>query len=79
MMPNWPRAPRSANVCFAFKIVLRLLHVLTKENDALPAEMIGQQRDQSAGEVVVIDLNQGPVDYAVLLQEIFAADSVEVW
>ncbi len=57
----------------------RILHIVTKENDPLASEIIRQQRDQAAGDIVVIDLNQPPVDYGLLLQEIFAADSVEVW
>jgi hypothetical protein len=59
--------------------VNRVLHILTKENDPLAVEVIRLQREQAAGEIVVVDLTQAPPEYAFLLQKIFDANSVEVW
>ncbi len=58
----------------------RVLHILTRENDPLPEGIIGAQ--ETAGhETRVIDLTEVDPngDYSILLEEIFAADSVEVW
>jgi hypothetical protein len=57
----------------------RMLHVITRPEDALAGEMIAAQQKDTALEIRVIDLSQGAGDYAVLLEEIFRADSVEVW
>ena len=57
----------------------KLLHILTRESDALANEMISRQRAGASCEVETVDLTTGPADYADLLQKIFSADSVAVW
>ena len=62
----------------------KLLHILTRERDSLAIELIERQRaqagQQSAETVgVVVDLTQPDPDYAALLEQIFAADSIAVW
>ncbi len=56
-----------------------LLHILTIPEDALAAQMIPIQREQAGHEVKVVDLTKPDADYRALLEEIFAADSVQVW
>ena len=58
----------------------RVIHILTRENDPLPASIVAAQ--ETAGhETRVIDLTEvdSNGDYSILLEEIFAADSVQVW
>jgi hypothetical protein len=58
----------------------RIIHILTRENDPLPASIIAAQ--ETAGhETRIIDLTEVDPngDYSILLEEIFAADSVQVW
>ena len=58
----------------------RIIHILTRENDPLPASIIAVQ--ETAGhETRIIDLTEVDPngDYSILLEEIFAADSVQVW
>jgi hypothetical protein len=57
----------------------RILHILTNEADAVAGRLISEQRAQADLEVAVADLTVTAPDYAGLLQEIFAADSVTVW
>jgi hypothetical protein len=57
----------------------RILHILTNENDAVAGRLISEQRAQADTEVAIADLTVAAPDYAGLLQEIFAADSVTVW
>ena len=56
-----------------------LLHILTRENDPLAAEISSRHRAEPECRVEVADLTQPPPDYAALLEKIFAADSVQVW
>lgn len=58
----------------------RILHILTKPDDALPVE-ISELQAQMGHEVSVIDLSQVEpgADYRVLLDAIFQADNVSVW
>lgn len=56
-----------------------ILHILTEPEDSLAQEIISRQRDQTDTLVEVVDLTQGHPDYALLLEKIFAADSVQVW
>lgn len=56
-----------------------LLHILTIPADALAARMIPIQREQADHKVKVVDLTRPDADYRALLEEIFAADSVQVW
>ena len=58
----------------------RVFHMITRESDPLAAEVIAAQ--ETAGhETRVVDLTQVDPngDYSVLLEEIFEADSVQVW
>ena len=56
-----------------------VLHILTQPDDTLAQEIIARQREHSDQEVNVVDLTAAEPDYARLIQEIFAADSVAVW
>jgi len=55
------------------------LHILTQPDDTLAQQVISGQRNQPGQEVNVVDLTAAEPDYAKLIQEIFAADSVAVW
>ena len=57
----------------------KILHILTKEQDALAERIISLQAEQSSHEVKRVNLTQPAPDYRLLLEEIFAADSIEVW
>ena len=57
----------------------RILHVLTKENDALASEMIARQQQDPELRVETADLTREQADYPALLQKIFDADAVAVW
>jgi hypothetical protein len=59
--------------------VKRILHILTNENDAVADRLISEQQGQTGHEVVTANLTAATPDYAQLLEEIFAADSVAVW
>ena len=56
-----------------------VLHILTTPTDALAEEVIAAQRHLPNHEVKVVDWTNSETDCVVLLQEIFRADSVEVW
>jgi hypothetical protein len=56
-----------------------VLHIITRPNDALAADVIRRQREQEGLHVKVIDLTATEPDYRALLREIFRAGSVEVW
>jgi hypothetical protein len=56
----------------------KLLHILTRPDDALAAEIIVRQQGNGENNVVVMDLT-APADYKELLENIFAADSVQAW
>ena len=61
-------------------IMARVIHILTREGDLLPVSVIAAQ--ETAGhETRVIDLTEVDPngDYSILLEEIYAADSVHVW
>ena len=55
------------------------LHILTRPDDRLARQIIDRQREQADQEVHVVDLTAAKPDYARLLQEIFASDTVAVW
>lgn len=57
----------------------RVLHILTRPSDLLVREMIARQQTSAENAVVVADLTQGRPDYAQLLEEVLAADSVQCW
>ena len=56
-----------------------VLHIVTRANDALAAAIIATQQKRPEARVKVVDLTAPEPDYAKLLEEIFAADSVAVW
>jgi len=56
-----------------------ILHILTRDEDALAQELITQQRTLPETKVEVVELTTPAPDYDALLEKIFAADSVEVW
>ena len=56
-----------------------VLHLLTRPNDSLAAEVITLQKAAPELELRVVDLTGAEPDYAKVLEEIFKADSVEVW
>jgi hypothetical protein len=55
------------------------LHILTKPDDTLARTVLDQLRERQDQVINVIDLTVAEPDYARLIQEIFAADSVAVW
>ena len=56
-----------------------VLHLVTRMDDALVAQVLAAQRRQPELEVREVNLTAPGPDYEDLLQEIFAADSVTVW
>ena len=56
-----------------------VLHLVTRMDDALAAQVIAAQRRQPELEVREVNLTAPAPDYENLLGEIFAADSVSVW
>ena len=56
-----------------------VLHILTQPDETLAREVIARQREQQDQEDNDVDLTAAEPDYARLIQEIFAADSVAVW
>ena len=57
----------------------KTLHILTRPDDAMAAQVIAIQRQRADLAVSVVDLTQPEPDYRALLREIFAAESVAVW
>ena len=57
----------------------RILHILTRADDSLAEDVIRLQRESSADRVETKDLSQEDVDYRSLLEDIFEADSIQVW
>jgi len=56
-----------------------VLHILTTPDDPLAQTVSAAQSAQPENHVHVADLTQPEPDYARLLEEIFAADSIAVW
>jgi hypothetical protein len=56
-----------------------ILHILTRTEDELAQELIAKQRALPETKVEVVELIAPAPDYEVLIEKIFAADSVEVW
>ena len=56
-----------------------VLHILTRPEDTLAQQVISGQRNQPGQEVNIVDLTAAEPDYAKLVLDIFAADSVAVW
>lgn len=57
----------------------RILHVLTRPEDALSAELRALEAALPDAQVEVVDLTGESPDYAALVERIFAADSVVSW
>lgn len=57
----------------------RLLHILTRPADAQAAAVIEAQKQLPENEVIVVDLTGPAPDYARLVEEVFAADSIASW
>ena len=57
----------------------QVLHILTKTNDTLAAQVISKQKEVTDVQVEVIDLAQARPDYKAIVEKIFAADSIQVW
>jgi len=57
----------------------RILHILTRTNDSLSRQIISTQRREPDQQVEIADLTISTPDYQQLLNEIFRADSIEVW
>ena len=57
----------------------KVLIIVTQQNDPLLEAVTAQQQYLPEHEVKVVDLTAGEPDFRVLLEAIFAADSVQVW
>ena len=57
----------------------RILHILTRTNDSLSRQIISTQRREPDQQIEIADLTISTPDYRQLLDEIFRADSIEVW
>lgn len=56
-----------------------VLHILTSENNELAREVIAQQSRNSELKMRISDLTTLTPDYASVIEDIFAAESVAVW
>jgi hypothetical protein len=57
----------------------RVLHILTRPEDALARDLMARQKSRPENQVEVVDLNLPAPDYKLLLEKIFEADSIETW
>lgn len=57
----------------------RILHILTERDRELAGCIIEAQKAETGVQLVIRDIAQGEVDYGELLDQVFEADSVEVW
>jgi hypothetical protein len=56
-----------------------VLHILTKTDQTLAAQIIKTQGELPEVRVQVVDLTKPDADYQVLLEVLFEAGSVQVW
>jgi predicted RNA-binding protein len=63
----------------SFLIMRRVLHILTRPDDALARELMARQKNAAGTNVEAVDLTQPEPDYKALLGKIFQAESVESW
>lgn len=56
-----------------------ILHIVTRANDQIAAEVAREQERRNDVQVRTADLTRGAVDYQKLLRDIFEADSIHVW
>lgn len=57
----------------------RILHILTRTDDQLAKGVVDCQKASAIDQVETADLTQEDVDYHKLLEDIFEADSIQVW
>lgn len=58
----------------------RILHIVTRAGDTLAESLINEQQRAGNVEIRIVDFTRiSQPDYAEILDEIFAADSVHVW
>jgi hypothetical protein len=57
----------------------RVLHILTRPDDALAQAIMAQQKSADGNKVAVVDLTLPQPDYKALLEKIFAAESIQSW
>jgi len=75
---SWRRWPWKTPTSSAFNM-RATLHILTRPDDALARGVIATLEKHPDAQLKVVDLAVPQPDYAKLLEEIFAADSVAVW
>ena len=56
-----------------------VLHILIRPDDGLASKVIAAQRKRTDLDVKEMRLTTPEPDYRRLLEELFAADSIEVW
>jgi hypothetical protein len=61
-----------------FRSMRSILHIVTQPNPDLVG-IIDAQKAETGVEVQVVDLAVSDVNFDQLLEQIFAADSVQVW
>jgi hypothetical protein len=59
--------------------MITLLHILTRDDDALSLRVRTEQAKQADTQVVTVDLRGDRPDYTALLEVMFSADSIAVW
>ena len=57
----------------------RVLHILTRPDDALAPQLMARQKNSADHQVEAVDLTLPEPDYKALLEKIFTAESVESW
>ncbi len=57
----------------------RVLHIIVNQEAGYARALAEQQQRLEKHEVEIVDLTRTEPDYRVLLDQIFAADSVAVW
>ena len=57
----------------------RILHILTRPDDALAREIAARQRRGADNNVETVDLTEAEPDYKALLKKIFECDSIQTW
>ena len=56
------------------------LHLITRTQDSLALDVVRRHvHAEGDSRVQVVDLTAGAVDYAALVEAIFASDSIQVW
>ncbi len=57
----------------------RVLHLVTRPDDAFPARLIELEKTLPDLQHEVVDLRGEVPDYRIIVEKIFASDSVQVW